>query len=55
MNFGAGKGGRIRETLRLALGTIAFFGLFWTALSMALQNATATFSSFTEPPRTVRF
>lgn len=38
MNFGAGKGGRIRETLRLALGTIAFFGLFWTALSMACPN-----------------
>lgn len=32
MNFGAGKGGRIRETLRLALGTMAFFGPFWTAL-----------------------
>lgn len=27
-NFGAGKGGRSRETLRLALGTTAFFGLF---------------------------
>ncbi len=27
-NFGAGKGGRIRETLRFALGTTAFFGLF---------------------------
>lgn len=37
-NFGAGKGGRIRETLRLALGTTAFFGLFWTALSMACPN-----------------
>lgn len=36
--FGAGKGGRIREILRLALGTIAFFGLFWTALSMACPN-----------------
>ena len=38
MNFGAGKGGRIRETLRLALGTTAFFGPFWTALSMACPN-----------------
>ena len=37
-NFGAGKGGRIRETLRLALGTTAFFGIFWTALSMACPN-----------------
>ncbi|MCI6290934.1 MAG: MATE family efflux transporter, partial [Clostridiales bacterium] len=30
-NFGAGKGDRIRATLRLALGTTAVFGLFWTA------------------------
>ena len=37
-NFGAGKGGRSRETLRLALGTTAFFGPFWTALSMACPN-----------------
>ena len=37
-NFGAGKGGRIRQTLRLALWTTAFFGLFWTALSMACPN-----------------
>ncbi len=37
-NFGAGKGSRIRETLRLALGTTAVFGVFWTALSMAIPN-----------------
>ena len=37
-NFGAGKGARIRETLRLALWTTAFFGLFWTALSMVCPN-----------------
>ncbi len=37
-NFGAGRGGRIRETLRLALWTTAFFGVFWTALSMACPN-----------------
>lgn len=37
-NFGAGKGGRIRETLRLALMTTAFSGVFWTALSMACPN-----------------
>ena len=37
-NFGAGKGGRIRETLRLALWTAAFFGAFWPALSMACPN-----------------
>ncbi len=37
-NVGAGKGERIRETLRLALWTTAFFGVFWTALSMACPN-----------------
>ena len=37
-NYGSGKGSRIRETLRLALGTTAFFGVFWTALSMACPN-----------------
>ena len=37
-NFGAGKGGRIRETLRLALWTTAFFGVFWTVLSMLCPN-----------------
>ena len=37
-NFGAGKGGRIRETLRLALWTTACFGIFWTVLSMACPN-----------------
>ena len=38
MNFGAGKGDRIRETLRFALWTAAFFGVFWTALSMACPD-----------------
>ncbi len=37
-NYGAGKGGRIKETLRLALLTTAAFGVFWTALSMACPN-----------------
>ena len=37
-NFGAGNGGRIKETLRLALWTAAFFGAFWTALSMLCPN-----------------
>ena len=37
-NFGAGRGARIRETLRLALLTSAAFGVFWTALSMACPN-----------------
>ena len=37
-NFGAGQGARIRQTLRLALGTTTFFGMFWTALSMVCPN-----------------
>ena len=37
-NFGAGKAERIREMLRLSLWTTAFFGAFWTALSMACPN-----------------
>ena len=38
MNFGAGSGSRIKQTLRLALVTTAVFGVFWTALSMACPN-----------------
>ena len=38
MNYGAHKAGRIRETLRLALWTTAFFGIFWTAVSMAFPR-----------------
>ena len=37
-NFGARQSGRIRETLRLALGTTAVFGVFWTVLSLACPN-----------------
>lgn len=37
-NFGAGKGERIKETLRLAPWTTAFFSMFWTALSIAFPN-----------------
>ncbi len=37
-NYGSGKGSRIRQTLRLALGTTAFFGIFWTVLSLACPN-----------------
>ncbi len=37
-NYGAGKGSRIKETLRLALVTAAGFGVFWTSLSMACPN-----------------
>lgn len=37
-NYGAGKGERIKETLKYALGTAAVFSLFWTILSMAVPN-----------------
>lgn len=37
-NFGAGKSERIRETLQLAVYTTAFFGIFWTVLSMVCPN-----------------
>lgn len=37
-NFGAGKGGRIRETLKYALGTAAFFSIVWTAAAMLVPN-----------------
>lgn len=37
-NFGAEKGGRIKETLRLALWTTTFFGIFWLTLSMVCPN-----------------
>ena len=37
-NFGAGKGDRIRQTLRYALITSGFFGVFWTILSLAVPN-----------------
>ncbi len=38
VNFGAGQGKRIKETLKLSIWTTVFFGLFWTALSMAFPN-----------------
>ena len=37
-NFGAGKGDRIRQTLKYALGTTAFFGIFWIVLCLAIPN-----------------
>jgi putative MATE family efflux protein len=37
-NFGAGKGKRIKQTLHCALWTAAFFGVFWTVLSLAAPN-----------------
>ena len=38
-NYGAGLGDRIRETLKYTLGTVAFFSILWTALSMLIPNA----------------
>lgn len=37
-NFGAGKGERIRETLKYALGTVAVFSIFWTVVTMVIPN-----------------
>lgn len=37
-NYGAKMGGRIKETLRCALFTIAGFALFWTILSLVAPN-----------------
>ncbi len=37
-NFGAGLGGRIRDTLRYALGTVAVFTLALTAVCMLVPN-----------------
>lgn len=37
-NFGAGKGGRIVQTLQYALLTAAVFGFVWTILCMAIPN-----------------
>ena len=37
-NYGAGKGERIAQILRYALGTAAVFGLIWTALAVFVPN-----------------
>lgn len=37
-NFGAGKGKRIRQTLKYALGTCAFFSILWISLTLAVPN-----------------
>lgn len=37
-NFGAGNGGRIRQTLTYALGAAAFFSVLWTVMSLAAPN-----------------
>lgn len=38
MNYGAGKGERIRKTLRLSLITVAVLSIVWTTLTMALPE-----------------
>lgn len=38
INYGAKQGNRIKETLKYSLGTVAFFGVFWTVLTMAAPN-----------------
>lgn len=37
-NFGAGKGKRIVQILKYALGTAAVFGMVWTALAVFAPN-----------------
>lgn len=37
-NFGAGKGKRISQILKYALGTAAVFGLIWTSLAESVPN-----------------
>lgn len=39
VNYGAGEGGRVRATLKYALLVVAGFGIFWTALVLAIPNA----------------
>ena len=38
VNYGAGMGMRIRQTLRYALGAVAFFSVLWTGLSLGVPN-----------------
>lgn len=38
INYGAKSWARIKETLKYALGTAAIFGIFWTALVVAVPN-----------------
>ncbi len=37
-SFGACNGKRIRQTLKYAVWTTVFFGIFWTSLSLAVPN-----------------
>lgn len=36
--YGAGLGGRIKKTLKYALYTVCFFGLFWIVLAQSVPN-----------------
>ena len=38
VNLGAGKGKRVKAILRYSLVTAAFFGVFWTVLSLSVPN-----------------
>lgn len=38
INFGAGKGGRIKDTLKYALYSVCFFSLVWTAVILAFPG-----------------
>lgn len=38
INYGAEHWGRMKETLKYALGTVAFFGIFWTTLVVLVPN-----------------
>lgn len=38
VNLGAGKGKRVRSVLRYSLVAVAFFGVFWTVLSLSVPN-----------------
>lgn len=38
VNYGAGSGQRIKQTLKYALYTVAFFSLLWTSLSWFVPN-----------------
>ena len=38
INYGAEHWGRMKETLKYAWGTVAFFGIFWTTLVVLVPN-----------------
>ena len=43
MNYGAKQGDRIKETLKYALCSVAFFSILWSALSLCIPNIFVTF------------